>query len=235
MAVAESLDAMAGELEKALKRQEGQGGLKVAVAALLKKTIKQHKRIIFNGNGYSEEWQKEAASAGCSTTRTPSTRCRRSSSRTPSRRSSKFKVLNERELHARYEVNLENYSKTDQRRSAADGADGQPLHPAGGARVPEARRRERGGGEERRRDQQGRQQAPRSPGVKLVDKFSAQIESLAHALDHGNGSAEKHAKYMRDTIVPGMAKLRDLGDQIEVLIPHELWPMPTYREMLFVK
>ena len=40
---------------------------------------------------------------------------------------------------------------------------------------------------------------------------------------------------MRDKIVPAMAKLRELGDQIEVLTPHEIWPLPTYREMLFVK
>ena len=40
---------------------------------------------------------------------------------------------------------------------------------------------------------------------------------------------------MRDKIVPAMAKLRVVGDEIEVLTPHELWPLPTYREMLFVK
>jgi glutamine synthetase len=40
---------------------------------------------------------------------------------------------------------------------------------------------------------------------------------------------------MRDTIVPGMAALREVGDQLEVLIPHEIYPLPTYREMLFVK
>ncbi len=40
---------------------------------------------------------------------------------------------------------------------------------------------------------------------------------------------------MRDTIVPQMATLRELGDQIELMVPHELWPLPTYREMLFIK
>jgi glutamine synthetase len=40
---------------------------------------------------------------------------------------------------------------------------------------------------------------------------------------------------MRDKVVPAMAKLREVGDEIEVLTPHELWPLPTYREMLFVK
>ena len=72
--------------------------------------------------------------------------------------------------------------------------------------------------------------------TKLVDRFKAQTDALAGALAHaGNGSAEKHAKYMRDKVVPAMAKLREIGDQIEELTPHEIWPLPTYREMLFVK
>jgi len=72
--------------------------------------------------------------------------------------------------------------------------------------------------------------------TRLVDKFKAQTETLAGALAHASaGSAEKHAKYMRDKVVPAMARLRELGDEIEVSTPHEIWPLPTYREMLFVK
>ena len=71
--------------------------------------------------------------------------------------------------------------------------------------------------------------------VKLVDQFKAQTDLLAEALEHSSASAEKHAKYMRDKIVPMMGSLREFGDQIELLIPHELWPLPTYREMLFIK
>jgi glutamine synthetase len=70
----------------------------------------------------------------------------------------------------------------------------------------------------------------------LVDKFKAQSDALAAALAHAsNGSAEKHAKYMRDKVVPAMTRLRELGDEIELNTPHEMWPLPTYREMLFVK
>jgi glutamine synthetase len=71
--------------------------------------------------------------------------------------------------------------------------------------------------------------------VKLVDRFRAQTETLSDALEHTSASTEKHAKYMRDTVVPAMATLRELGDEIELVIPHELWPLPTYREMLFIK
>jgi glutamine synthetase len=71
--------------------------------------------------------------------------------------------------------------------------------------------------------------------TKLVDRFKAQTDILVGLLEHSGGSAEKHAKYMRDKVVPAMAKLREIGDEIEVLTAHEIWPLPTYREMLFVK
>ena len=71
--------------------------------------------------------------------------------------------------------------------------------------------------------------------TKLVDRFKVQTDALEKLIDHTDASAEKHAKYMRDKVVPAMAALREIGDEIEVLTPHEIWPLPTYREMLFVK
>ena len=61
-------------------------------------------------------------------------------------------------------------------------------------------------------------------------------EALATALEHeGNGSAGAHAQHFRDLVVPAMAALRETGDSLEMMIPHDLWPLATYREMLFVK
>ncbi len=71
--------------------------------------------------------------------------------------------------------------------------------------------------------------------TKQVDRLKAQTDALDKLLSHESASAEKQAKYMRDQVVPAMAKLRETGDKIEVLTPHKTWPMPTYREMLFVK
>jgi glutamine synthetase len=69
----------------------------------------------------------------------------------------------------------------------------------------------------------------------LVDDLRTQTEKLAKALDHHAAGAEKHARHMRDAVVPAMQALRETGDQIELLVPHEVWPLPTYREMLFIK
>jgi glutamine synthetase len=231
VAVAESLDYMGGQLEGALAKGQG---LEDAVATLLKKVIKQHKRIIFNGNNYSQEWQKEAGKRGLLNLKNTVDALPEIVKPAVIKTFEKFRILSERELHARYEVNLETYSKTinveaqlmvlmanryitpaalEYQRRVADSV--SAVKAAGSA------------------SKEGKKMLDRL--VKLVDQFRAQTDKLAASLEHNSSSAEKHAKYMRDTVVPGMATLRELGDQVELMIPHELWPLPTYREMLFIK
>jgi glutamine synthetase len=231
IAVAESLDYMGGELEAALAKGQG---LEDAVGALLKKTIKQHKRIIFNGNGYSAEWQKEAGKRGLLNLKNTVDALPEIVKPDVVKVFEKFKILSERELHARNEVNLETYCKT--------------IHVEGQLMVLMANRYILPAAFEYQRRIADSVAAVKGAGgsskegkklldrlVKLVDQFRVQTEKLAEALEHTTTSAEKHAKYTRDTIVPAMAALRELGDQIELIIPHELWPLPTYREMLFIK
>ncbi len=70
----------------------------------------------------------------------------------------------------------------------------------------------------------------------LADTFKVRTDALAKALAHENGGAvETHAKYMRDKIVPAMVALRETGDALEMVVPADTWPLPTYREMLFIK
>jgi glutamine synthetase len=70
----------------------------------------------------------------------------------------------------------------------------------------------------------------------LTDEFKTRIDKLQGLLEHeSNGDAEKHAKYFRDKVIPAMTALRESGDNLECIVPHDLWPLPTYREMLFVK
>jgi glutamine synthetase len=122
-----------------------------------------------------------------------------------------------------------------ERRRAVDGVDVQPVRAAGGARIPEE------GGAERVRRQAGRRQVGRGEETarqvtKLVDKLKAGTDKLEKALAHeGDGSAEKHAKHYRDTVIPAMAVVREAGDELESIVPHSMWPLATYREMLFIK
>jgi glutamine synthetase len=234
VAVAESLDAMATELEKMLAGRKGEAAFNEAVAALLKKTVKTHKRIIFNGNGYSDDWQKEAATRGLLNLKTTVDALPEIVKPAVVRTFEKFKVLSERELHARYEVNLENYSKTiNVEAQLMVLMANRYILPAAleyQKRVAESVSAAKVAGVP---SKEGGKHLTRIVG--LVDRFRALTEALATAVDHGSPSAEKHARYMRDKIVPAMGALREVGDQIELLIPHELYPLPTYREMLFVK
>jgi glutamine synthetase len=231
LAVAESLDYMSGELEKSLQKGDS---LEDAVGALVRKTAKQHKRIVFNGNNYSAEWQKEAGKRGLLNLKNTVDALPELLKPGAVKTFEQFKVLNERELHARYEVFMETYVKTinveaqlmvlmanryilpaalEYQKRVADSV---AATKAAGAVSKESKKL-------------------LDRFVKLVDQFRVQTESLCDALEKTQNTTEKQAKYMRDTVVPGMAALRDFGDQIELLVPHELWPMPTYREMLFIK
>ena len=109
VAVTESLDFMATELEKAIK---GGKSLEQAVGALLPKVIKEHKRIIFNGNNYSKEWEKEAGKRGLLNQKNTVDALPNLIAKEVIGVFEKYKVLTGRELHARYEVMVETYNKT---------------------------------------------------------------------------------------------------------------------------
>ncbi len=231
VAVAESLDFMCGELEAAVAKGTAVAD---AVAGLLKTTVKKHKRIIFNGNGYSQEWQKEAAKRGLLNHKNTVDALPELVTPLVVKTFEKFKVLNERELHARYEVSVETYNKVinveaqlmtlmANRYILPAALEYQRQVAASVAAVKQA------GGVSR----EGKKLLARL--VKLVDQFRVQTDTLEKALDHTTPSLEKHAKYMRDKVVPAMVRLRELGDQLELMIPHASWPLPTYREMLFIK
>jgi glutamine synthetase len=231
VAVAESLDYIATELEKATTAGEP---LATAIGRLVKKLAKEHRRIIFNGNGYSDEWQKEAAARGLLNLRNTVDALPEMVKPAVVKVFEKHRVLSDRELHARYEVNLETYCKTlNVEAQLMVLMANRYILPAAfeyqkqiGQSVAAVKA---GGGT----SVQGKKLL--ATYTKLTDRFKVQTDALAGLLEHSGGSADKHAKYMRDKVVPAMATLREVGDEIEVLTPHEIWPLPTYREMLFVK
>ena len=197
-AMADSLDEIANELEKATAKGED---LNTAVGKLLTRLIKAHKRIIFNGNNYAAEWTKEAGKRGLLNLRNTVDALPQLVTKDAIKLLDRFKILNERESHARFEVFLENYNKTINVEgqlmvlmanryilpSALEyqkqiGQSVSAVKAGGGKSVP------------------GQEAAGRY--TKLVDTFRTQTEALAALLDHSGGSAEKHAKYMRDKVVP---------------------------------
>jgi glutamine synthetase len=230
-AMADSLDSVATELEAATAKGED---LNKAVAKLLTKIIKEHKRIIFNGNNYAPEWEKEAGRRKLLNLKNTVDALPQLITKETITVLDKYKILNEREVHARYEIFLENYNKTiNVEANLMVLMANRYILPAALEylkNVGQSVAAVKAGGSS---SAQGRKLL--TTYTKLVDRFKVQTDALAKLIDHTDPSAEKHAKYMRDKVVPAMAKLRDVGDEIEVLTPHEIWPLPTYREMLFVK
>jgi glutamine synthetase len=232
VAVAESLDYIATELEKSMK--EGKK-LQAAVKSLLTRIIKENKRIIFNGNNYADEWQKDAGKRGLLNHRTSVDAFDEILSKENVTAFEKYGVLNERELRARYEVALEQYNKTIniEAQLMVLMANRYILPAAykylGEIATTVAAVKAAG----------GNAKEPK----KLLDKLSkisdeakSGVDQLQDLLDHDHeGSAAKHAKYFRDKVIPTMTALREAGDALECLVPQNLWPLPTYREMLFMK
>src|SRR4051794_13276062 len=231
LAVTESIDYLATELEKAVKAGKT---LNVAIAELLPKVIKENKQIIFNGNGYSKEWEKEANKRGLLNLKNTVDALPQLVAKDAIKLFETYKILKERELHARYEIMVETYNKTvnvegqlmvlmanryilpaalDYQKNVAQSV--SAVKAAGGTSV------------------EGRKLL--GALTKCVDAFKQRTDKLSKVLEHEGRSAEKHAKHFRDVVVPAMVALREAGDQLEVMVPHESWPLATYREMLFIK
>ena len=231
VAVTESIDYMATEIEKAIK---GGKTLQAALADLLPKVIKENKQIIFNGNGYSAEWEKEAKKRGLLNLKNTVDALPELVAKPVVDLFAKYKVLNERELHARYEIMVETYNKT--------------INIEGQLMVLMANRYIMPAAFEYQRQVGASVAAVKAAGarsvegkktldklVKVTDEIKKRSDKLEVALAHEGKSAEKHAKHFRDVVVPAMSALRQAGDSLELLMPHGLWPLPTYREMLFIK
>jgi glutamine synthetase len=231
VAVTESLDYIATELEQATK---GGKSLDHAVAALLPKLVKENKRILFNGNNYSKEWEKEAAKRGLLNVKNTVDALPLLISKQAVSIFETYKVLNARELQSRYEIMVETYNKT--------------VNVEGQLMVLMANRYILPAAIEYQKKVAQSVAALKGAGVtspetkkvlatiiKLTSEFSRGIDGLQKALDHSNGDAVKHAKHFRDVVIPAMTALRKTGDALETLVPHGIWPLPTYREMLFIR
>ena len=233
VAVTDSLDYCADEIEGSLKAGKK---LDEAVKLLLSKVIKESKRIIFNGNNYSDDWQKEAGKRGLLNLRTSVDAYGESLKPDVVKAFEQYGVLNARELNARHEVALEQYNKTVNieaqlmvlmssrsilpaaYRFQGELAQTVSAVKAAGAAAKESRK-------------------ALDEVTKLTDACRIRTLALQKLLEHeeNGGDVLKHAKFFRDKVIPAMVLLREAGDGLEGLVPQDLWPLPTYREMLFVK
>jgi len=229
--IADSLDYVATELEAA--KAKTPAALGAAVQKVIQKIMKDHGRIIFNGDGYTEAWQKEAAKRGLPNARNTAEAIPACQTAANDDVLARFNVLSIREFHSRNEIYLEKYVKDVkiEGRLAFEIAKTM-IFPAAveyQMRLAEA------------------SLALKDLGQKhctsvldelcgLAADLQKRMEALRKILAHdGNGDVAAHARYCREKIVPAMDAVRTVVDQLEFVVADDLWPLPTYQEMLFIK
>jgi glutamine synthetase len=229
--VAESLDFIAGKLEKATGGDSSK--LNAAVQSVVSEIAREHKAIIFNGNNYAQEWYADAEKRGL-----PNLRNTVSSLPTLVKKESialfeKFGVLSERELKSRYEIYTERYCKDINSEALC------ALSMAKTMILPAAYRYQG----ELASTASALKAIGRNPHLgtletvtTLVSKLEDQIAELEATINHKGGhDLAAEAKHYHTEVVPAMSAVREIADQLEQIVADDLWPLPTYREILFIK
>ncbi len=218
--VAEAVDALSDELEAAL----GAGrSLAEAVPEVARRAYGDHKRVCFSGDNYSEEWHEEAQRRGLVNLRTTPDALPALVEEKTVAVFDAYHVLSRRELDSRYEVFLEQYTtKLNIEGETAAMIARTQLVPAAVRHLAELRA--------------AGLETLVSEFAPLVEEFHTAITRLEAAnAEHEKGDAVEHARYMRDVVIPAMDGVRDVADRLERVVADDLWPLPRYAEMLFIK
>jgi glutamine synthetase len=220
--VAEAIDELASELEREL---ESGKSIEAGLPPILQRSYAANKQIIFGGDNYSDEWHTEAESRGLLNLRaTPDALPYLLDDQTTSV-FSEYGVLSARELHSRYDVSLEQYvTKLNIEAETAASIARTMLLPAAARHLAMLRGAELTGlaGET----------------SELTEQFAAAINKLEFANLEQNQPHDdvlEHAKYMHDRVIPAMNEVREIADRLEKVIADDLWPLPKYSEILFIK
>jgi glutamine synthetase len=221
---AQSIDRMSDALEAQLERG---AELAEAVLAVVKESYAAHKRIVFNGDNYSDEWHVEAEERGLANLRQTPDALPALVSESSVEVMSAYEVLSERELDSRYEVFLEQYvTKLNIEGETTFSMAKTMLLPAAVRYLGELAQAGDSAGVAAIREEVG----------ELVDAFVERIGELQTAnVGHPHEDPLAHAKYIKGTVVPAMEAVREVADQLERAVPDTLWPLPKYSEILFIK
>jgi glutamine synthetase len=228
---AESLDYIANQLEKAAGAKPTPEKLAAAVRTVLQKIVKEHKRVIFNGDGYDQAWHDEAAKRGLPNLRNSVDAYEVIGSKKSADVFKKYKIFTKAECESREHIHIEKYVKQVlieaetailmARTLILPAVVRQQTELAEAVSVTEAADVDPG---ELRRQLEDFNE--------MGNKFRSAIDKLETATDAEVAHGIVHARHVRDAVRPAMVDLRELADQLEQRVSHDLWPLPAYREML---
>ena len=233
--VAESLEYIADEIEKIVGKNPTEAKLAAATKRVLKQVIKDHDRVVFNGDNYAQEWQDEAQKRGLPNLKNTPEALEAMRTKEVAALFKKYGVLSKIELDARYEIYSEQYWKQIMieaklmlsiaktrimpgcTRHAADLANAVVTTEAAGV----------------------------APGSMLsnLDELREMIDDLARRIallegtvaDAPHGNIVKEMQYALTAIIPAMNDLREVADILEGVVADDHWPLPKYEELLFLK
>ena len=229
--IAESLDFCATRLEEATGGDPDK--LNDALQHLLTEIINQHGDIIFNGDGYSEEWHIEAERRGLLNLKTTADALPALQSPEAKELFTKYEVLSERELESRLNTYLEQYCMT------IDVEARLTIEIARTLIFPACIRYQN-------------ELASTCANLKMLgyefdtdtlDLMTELVKSLQDSIAELEAAVEEpqtdepmaESRHACDVILPAMSKVRSFADRLEGLVADDLWPLPTYQEMLFIK
>jgi glutamine synthetase len=223
-AIAESLDYIAGKLEASV----GSGKtLNMSIQNLLTELANENAAIVFNGNGYSEEWHMEAEKRGLPNLKTTVDALPQLNTPETIKLFDKYNVLTPRELKSRYEIYLETYVKTVLVEAKLVVKMGKTII------LPAAIKYQA---------ELSAASAVSGPAKRLLgevsgyaDKLDSSLASLEKSLAHEASGVEAEAKHLKDDVLPLMLSVRSAADSLESVVADDLWPLPTYQEMLFMR
>jgi glutamine synthetase len=220
--VAEAVDDLADKLKAAMKSA---GGLEKAVAKVVKESWTANKQVVFDGDNYSEAWHKEAEARGLANLRSTPEALPWLTEKSTVALFKKYKVLSKRELEAREEVFTEQYAvKLNIEAETAATIARTMLLPAA---VRHLNTLKDAGLDELIEEVE--------PVVKELHYALVKLEDANLADNQPDDAAHKWALYMRDTVIPAMDDVREVADRLEKIVADDLWPLPKYSEMLFIK
>lgn len=226
--VADVLSVFADELEKT-------DNFELAVHDLIKKTVTDHQRIVFNGNGYSDEWVAEAEKRGLPNIKSMVEAIPTLVTEKSVKLFSRHNVFSEVELHSRAEIEYENYSKTINIEAKT------MIEMASKLYIPAVIKYASSLAASINSIKAAVPDADISVQESLLKETSSLLASAKSALTALSGfvntAAEKEgaeqAMYFRTVVFPAMSELRAPIDDLEVIVDKELWPVPTYGDLLF--
>ncbi|MFP8488515.1 glutamine synthetase III [Gracilimonas sp. Q87] len=229
--VAEAIEDMTEDLKKASKKSS----IEKALGKVLSDNLKECEAVIFNGDGYSDDWQDEAKNRGLLNLKTTPDALPHLSNKKNIKLFNKYKVLNDKEIHSRKEIWTEQYItartiEVDTIESIAK----TMIYPATVRYI----------GELSKAAEQADKLGINNSGSKsMLTKVNDGLNKLGSALDTLADVQSKlkykdtseHAAKVESEVLPVMTEIRDAIDFLERYVADDYWPLPVYREMLFIK